>query len=172
MLAVALSLLATQPLDATFRLTLEPSLGFSPGGYAALGASLDFGWMPLRYVRLHTSAGAAALPTGNPIGDFDASLRVSFGADGVLPFDAFELFLGLESGLTYSESRRRPCFSCLPFAPEGWSWLPTLRFRGGVDFTAKRPLVLGVAIGYGLFGGTFVRELHWAEAYGRIGFAF
>lgn len=161
----------TGPLDSAYRITLETAVGGTPSGFAQLGAGIDLGWLPLRFVRLHALVGAAVLPG---VGRFnrgsDAALRLLFGADGVLPLESFELFLGLESGFTYT-SAHVVCFDCgIPF--QSWTWMPSLRLRGGVELTATRPLLLGVSVAYGLFSGPLRVELHWVEVHGRIGFAF
>ena len=152
-------------LESRFRLTLEVGAGFTTLNQGDFSATLDFGWLPLQYLRLHVGLGGSVLP-----GFFiDGALHLVAGADGVLPFAWGEAFAGFGSGFIYTNVSER-CFDCGPIVI--YEWRPTLQFRGGLDFTRLRPAVLGVALTYAYNSRQTFSDTHAIGAQGRVGFAF
>jgi hypothetical protein len=172
------------PLDKNFRAMLELDGAFSPNGMGQLGAGLEVDWYALRFLRLHAMLGAAWIPVSSPYA-YNASpgtssrgaMKILFGADAVLPLWWGELFMGLDSGLTYTDLTSPyaypDCFNgpC-GYYGDNWSFAPAARVRAGIDVTLKRPLVIGADIGYGLIAQNFGGEAHFAELHVRLGFAF
>ncbi len=155
----------SRPLDSPFRLTVEGAIGLSSFDAGELAGGLELGWLPLGFIRLHALLGAAAIPRWA----FDGALRMLFGADGVYALSWGELFLGLETGAVYT-SYVPVCFDCGTL--NVWEWKPALAVRGGVDFTLKRPVVLGIAAAYLFTQERFGPATHWLELHGRLGLAF
>jgi hypothetical protein len=165
---------ARHPLDSAARLTFELGAGASPQSEGVLGCAIDFGWLPLPFLRLHTSVGMASrFAMTRSIRDtaqlnHAGAMRMLFGLDGLLPFVWGELFMGLESGATYSEAVEAVTYTdCMERCGIVLAWRPSMRVRGGVDFTRLRPVLLGVEAAYG-----FNYERHWGELQGRFGFEF
>jgi hypothetical protein len=159
-------------LQSTFRMGLQLDVGVSPDSMGQLGATFDLAWCPLRFLRLHASVGSAWVPTSrfqNSITSHGA-VRLMAGADAVLPLRSIELFMGVETGTSYTDANAF-WFGC-QFGPcsSSWQWQPTLRWRAGFDVTSLRPVLLGLDAGYGYIAQQF-GEMHFAELHGRLGFS-
>ncbi|MBL8950032.1 MAG: hypothetical protein JNK82_04605 [Myxococcaceae bacterium] len=153
-------------LESHFRLTLELGAAFTTLDRPDLGAAVDFGWLPIKYLRLHAAVGGAMLPASLVAGAF----RLEGGVDGVLPFASGELFMGLESGVTYTNAGPGCPFCFIPVTP--YEWKPSLGARLGVDITTLRPLVVGATVAYSTFSERFGGDTHTFGFQGRLGFAF
>jgi hypothetical protein len=129
-----------------FRFDVSINGGVAPEA-GQLGASAELGWMALRFVRLSIDLGAAMAPSANAM---QGITRMLVGVDAVLPLSGLELFVGLESGLTYTNLSRYPDFPCFDCTRVQWQWGPSMRIRGGVDIMRWKPFVLGFSLAYAL----------------------
>ena len=165
----------TEPFIATFRVTLLVTAGASPASLGKLGGGLDLAFMPLSFLRLHAGLAGHWIPTFDSryYGSIPSDLDVTSGVDGVLPFVWGELFAGLETGatLTNTSANNFGCFDC-GFGYTSFQWGPLLRLRAGVDFTRLRPLIIGAGGGYTVFARGYQGDVHWLEGHARLGFGF
>ncbi len=157
-------------LQSTFRMGVQLDVGVSPESFGQLGATFDFAWFPIRYLRLHANVGSAWVPGTRFVGGVQShgAVRVMGGADGVLPFNWGELFMGLESGTAFTDVSG----ICFQFGcPSNWQWQPTLRWRTGFDVTTLRPVILGLDVGYAFIASPQSGDVQFAELHGRLGFS-
>lgn len=160
-------------LQSTFRMGLQLDVGISPDSMGQLGGTFDFAWFPIRYLRLHASVGSAWIPSSRFVNSITShgAVRLMAGADAVLPLKWVELFMGLESGMAYTDTNGF-WFGCqFGPCPSSWQWQPTLRWRTGFDVTSLRPVLLGLDVGYAYIAPQQFGDVHFAELHGRVGFS-
>jgi hypothetical protein len=158
------------PIDSSsrFRFNLSVAGGVAPEA-GQLGGSAELGFMALRFLRVHLDVGAAMAPSTNSMAGI---FRLMGGVDGVLPLSSLELFVGLESGFTYTNLSHEygfPCFDCVYVQ---WQLGPTMRIRGGVDLMRWKPFVLGFSIAYALIERQEYDFFSFGELAVRLGAVF
>jgi hypothetical protein len=158
------------PIDSSsrFRFNLSVAGGLAPEA-GQLGASTELGFMALRFLRVHLDVGAAMAPSTEAVAGI---FRLMGGVDGVLPLSSLELFVGLESGFTYTNLTHPYGVQCFDCVYEQWQFGPTMRIRGGIDLMRWKPFVLGFSIAYALIERQDFDFYSFGELAVRLGAVF